>query len=125
MEALRKLDLDQIKKYHTKYYAPHNLCLIVTGRLSTKALLQEIQKTIEARAALHGQNVGVKPDGWRRPFVETESANAPHLDADTSLDVEFPAKEEKFGQLSMISMGPSPYDSLTLGVSDTSDLLNV
>jgi len=117
MEALRELDLDQIKKYHSAYYAPHNLGLVVTGRLSTKALLEEIQQTIEARAISHGQNLGIKPEGWKRPFVETASVTTPVLDADTSLNVEFPAKEEKFGQIRMITIGPPPHDGITLGVS--------
>jgi len=97
MESLRKLDLDKIKKYHSSYYAPHNLCLVVTGRISTVVLLNELQKTVENRARIHGQNVGVKPEGWRRPFVETESAVIPRLDSDISIVVEFPAKEERFG----------------------------
>jgi Zn-dependent M16 (insulinase) family peptidase len=117
MEALRELNLDQIKKYHSAYYMPHNLGLIVTGRLSTKALLEEIQKTVEARAISHGQNLGIKPDGWKRPFVETASATIPVIDADLSLDVEFPAKEEKFGQIRMITIGPPPDDRVTIIVS--------
>jgi Zn-dependent M16 (insulinase) family peptidase len=117
MEALRELNVDQIRKYHSAYYVPHNLSLVVTGRLSTKALLEEIQKTVEARAISQGQNLGIKPDGWKRPFVETASATIPVLDADTSLDVEFPAKEERFGKIRMITIGPPPDDVITIGVS--------
>lgn len=117
LESLRKLDLTKIKKYHSSYYAPHNLCLVVTGRLSTHALLEEVQKTIENRAHLHKQDVGPKPDGWKRPFVETESAVVPNLNSDSSMVVEFPAKEEKFGEVRMVMIGPSPDDELTLSVS--------
>jgi len=118
MESLRKLDLDKIKKYHSSYYAPHNLCLVVTGRISTVALLHELQKTVESRARIHGQNLGVKPGGWKRPFVETESAVTPKIDSDSSLVVDFPAKEERFGQVTVITIGPSPEDMLTLTVSE-------
>jgi Zn-dependent M16 (insulinase) family peptidase len=116
MEALRELNLDKIKEYHREYYNPHNLCLVVTGRLSTQALLEEIEKTVEARATLHGQNLGVKPEGWKRPFVETDSATIPEFKEDASLDVEFPAKEENSGRISIIMRGPSQEDTLTLGV---------
>jgi hypothetical protein len=90
---------------------------VVTGRLSTHALLEEVQKTIENRAHLHKQDVGPKPDGWKRPFVETESAVVPNLNSDSSMVVEFPAKEEKFGEVRMVMIGPSPDDELTLSVS--------
>jgi Zn-dependent M16 (insulinase) family peptidase len=131
MESLRKLDLGKIKKYHSSYYVPHNLCLVVTGRLSTSALLEEVQNTIENRARLHKQDIGPRPEGWKRPFVETESAVAPKLDSDSSIVVEFPAKEEKFGEITMIMIGPSPDDELTLSVrpnrvtTDCSDIYSI
>lgn len=116
MESLRNLDLSKIKKYHSRYYVPHNLCLVVTGRISTQALLKKIQETIESRARLHNQDAGPKPDGWKRPFVETESAVVPKINSDSSIFVEFPAKEEKFGEITMVMIGPSPEEELILTV---------
>lgn len=48
MEALRVLTPEQIRKYHSTYYVPHNLSLIVGGKLSsgTSSLLRVIQDQI-------------------------------------------------------------------------------
>jgi Zn-dependent M16 (insulinase) family peptidase len=117
MEALRQLSLEEIQAYHSKYYAPHNLCLIITGRMSTSSLLQQVQKTIESRAILHGQDKGPKPEGWKRPFVETDSAIVPRLDKKTEIQVQFPAKEEKYGEVRIVMVGPKPDDEVTQFVS--------
>lgn len=117
MEALRELSLGQIKAYHAEYYVPNNLCILVTGRLSTQQLLEQVQNTIETRAITHEQNKGPKPVGWKRPFMDTESAVVPDLVSNTSVEVEFPAMEEKFGELTVTTIGPSPQDGITLGVS--------
>jgi len=85
------------------------------------ALLNELQNTVERRARIHGQNVGVKPEGWRRPFVETKSAVVPNLDSDTSIVVEFPAKEERFGGIKVVMIGPPPSDGVTSVVSNKMD----
>jgi Zn-dependent M16 (insulinase) family peptidase len=116
LESLRKLDLSKIKKYHSRYYVPHNLCLVVTGRISTRTLLEKVQETIESRAHLHKQDTGPKPEGWKRPFVETESAVVPKIDTDSSIFVDFPAKEEKFGEVTMVMIGPHPDEELILSV---------
>ncbi|KIM20884.1 hypothetical protein M408DRAFT_30019 [Serendipita vermifera MAFF 305830] len=113
MEALRTLNLAKIQDYHSRYYAPHNLCLVVTGRLSTQALLEEVQKTIEVRAGVHEQDKGIKPDEWKRPFMETESAIVPKIESNSSISVEFPAKEERFGEITIVTIGPSPDDEQT------------
>ncbi|PVF93786.1 hypothetical protein CPB86DRAFT_714671 [Serendipita vermifera] len=113
MEALRKLSLTEIQAYHSKYYAPHNLCLVITGRMSTHSLLQQVQDTIETRAIVHGQNKGPKPEDWKRPFMETDSALVPTIDKKTEISVQFPAKEEKYGEIRIVMVGPSPEDELT------------
>jgi Zn-dependent M16 (insulinase) family peptidase len=111
------LDLEKIKEYHKSYYVPHNVCLVVTGRLSTQALLEEVTKTVEAQAVLHQQDHGVKPDDWKRPFMDTKSAVIPTIDMDRSITAEFPSKETKFGSVRMVMIGPHPDEDVDSMVS--------
>lgn len=129
MEALRTLSLEKIKAYHKSYYASHNLCLVVTGHLSTAALLDQIEKTVEKNIIqrsgylLSNEDVSKEragsidsgyhpPEGWKRPFLETESSRLPVLDKDQELIVEFPAKEERYGDVTLIMLGPKPDEEI-------------
>ncbi|KAG8804325.1 hypothetical protein FRC16_009538 [Serendipita sp. 398] len=128
MEALRILKLEGIKDYHSTYYVPHNLCLVVTGHLSTHALVTQVQTMIEGQVLSHimpngdsldaslgrnGSHIHSR-DKWNRPFMETESAKVPSIPKNMELYVEFPAKEETLGQVTIITVGPRPNDHLTL-----------
>lgn len=75
---------------------PHNLSLVVTGKFSsgTESLLRVAQDQIEPTLISHGQNKGPRPPGWKRPFVETQSANRPIIEDDLQETVEFPEKDE-------------------------------
>lgn len=85
-----------VRQYHATYYVPHNLSLIVTGKLSsgTLSLLDVLQKQVEPSLISHGQNKGSHPQGWKRPFVETESAQRRSIQASLKETVEFPEKDE-------------------------------
>ncbi|KAI6153510.1 Metalloenzyme, LuxS/M16 peptidase-like protein [Pisolithus tinctorius] len=110
MEALRLLTVEQIRKYHGTYYVPHNLSLIVTGKLSngTQSLLSVIQDKVEPTIIAHGQNRGPRPNGWKRPFMETPSANRAPIQQSVKKVVEFPEKDESQGELVITFCGPSP-----------------
>ncbi|EPQ60716.1 hypothetical protein GLOTRDRAFT_30984 [Gloeophyllum trabeum ATCC 11539] len=110
MEALRVLTIEQIRKYHGTYYVPHNLSLIICGKLSsgTNSLLKLLQEQVEPRIVEHGQNKGVKPPGWKRPFVETASAIRPGIKANVVEHVEFPEKDESVGEVMISYVGPPP-----------------
>ncbi|KAG1833897.1 Metalloenzyme, LuxS/M16 peptidase-like protein [Suillus variegatus] len=112
MSALRALSVEQIRDYHATYYVPHNLSLIVTGKLSTgtKSLLAVVQDKVEPSIISHGQNHGPRPSGWKRPFLETASANRSPIKKITKETVEFPEKDESQGELLIIYTGPSPND---------------
>jgi Zn-dependent M16 (insulinase) family peptidase len=116
MGALRVLDVDTIRAYHKNYYVPHNLCLIVAGGLSTQALLDTLQNQVEPQIIQHGQAHGPRPDGWKRPFIETESSVKPEMKGVRKELAEFPEKDESTGELAMYLLGPSPNDHLTLKV---------
>jgi Zn-dependent M16 (insulinase) family peptidase len=85
-----------VRKYHSNYYVPHNLALIVSGKLhsGTASLLRDVQEQIEPSLISHGQNHGHSPSGWKRPFVETASAVRIPIPATTKHTVEFPEKDE-------------------------------
>lgn len=112
MSALRVLSVEQIREYHATYYVPHNLSLIVTGKLSsgTKSLLAVVQDKVEPSVISHGQNHGPRPSGWKRPFLETASANRSPIKQITKETVEFPEKDESQGELLITYAGPSPND---------------
>jgi Zn-dependent M16 (insulinase) family peptidase len=116
MEALRVLTVDTIRDYHGSYYVPHNLCLIVAGKLSTEALLDVLQKQIEPTIVHHGQAHGPHPENWRRPFLETPSVEPPIIRGMMSETVEFPEKDESTGEVGMYFVGPRPQDQLTMKV---------
>jgi Zn-dependent M16 (insulinase) family peptidase len=104
--------LISVREYHGTYYVPHNLSLIVTGKLSsgTKSLLAVVQDKVEPNIISHGQDQGPRPKGWKRPFVETVSANRPPIKQITKEVVEFPEKDESQGELLITYTGPSPTD---------------
>ncbi|KAF9240861.1 Metalloenzyme, LuxS/M16 peptidase-like protein [Melanogaster broomeanus] len=108
MEALRVLTVEQIREYHGTYYVPHNLSLIVTGKLSsgTKSLLSVVQEKVEPSIIAHGQNQGPRPQGWKRPFTETASAKREHIKEIAKESVEFPEKDESQGELIITYNGP-------------------
>ncbi|KAH7911953.1 Metalloenzyme, LuxS/M16 peptidase-like protein [Hygrophoropsis aurantiaca] len=110
MEALRVLSVEQIREYHATYYVPQNLSLIVTGKLSggTQSLLSIAQEQIEPTIISHGQNGGPNPKGWKRPFVETASANQGPIKEIIKDTIEFPEQDESMGELIITYMGPSP-----------------
>ncbi|KZV77044.1 hypothetical protein PENSPDRAFT_645781 [Peniophora sp. CONT] len=108
MEALRKLTVEQIRKYHSTYYVPHNFVLIVAGKLTggTEQLLSVVQNEVEPTIAAHGQNKGIRPPGWKRPFVETSTANRQPIGKFVEETVEFPEQDESSGELAIGFMGP-------------------
>ncbi|KAH8102439.1 Metalloenzyme, LuxS/M16 peptidase-like protein [Cristinia sonorae] len=110
MEALRKLSVEQIRDYHHAYYVPQNLSLIVSGKLAsgTLSLLEVVQNKVEPTIAEHGQNKGPHPEGWKRPFVETASANRSPPTVTITDSIEFPEKDESVGELQINFMGPPP-----------------
>ena len=90
-----------VRDYHATYYVPHNLSLIVGGKLSsgTSSLLDVIQRRVEPTLISHGQNKGPRPLGWKRPFLETASAKRFPIAETTRSTVEFPEKDESWDTL--------------------------
>jgi Zn-dependent M16 (insulinase) family peptidase len=131
MEALRSLTVDQsmcqthepwvcslniylVREYHKQYYVPHNLSLIITGKMSkgTPSILSVLQKEVEPSIIGHGQNRGPRPVGWKRPFLETPSANRPPIAKAHQEATTFPEKDESLGELVISYLGPPPSEFL-------------
>jgi hypothetical protein len=70
-----------------------------------------VQNEVEPNIIAHGQNKGPKPPGWKRPFLETPSAQRKPIAELIERTVEFPEKDESTGELLIYYMGP-PNDDL-------------
>jgi Zn-dependent M16 (insulinase) family peptidase len=108
-----KADLQTVREYHGSYYLPQNICLIVCGHLDPIKLLEKLESDVEPRIAKHQQNQGPRPQGWKRPWVESASAEkhgAPLMDASSSDQIEFPEADESVGEWQRVYRGV-PYTS--------------
>ena len=72
------------------------MVVIVAGKLNegTTSLLRVVQEQVEPCLVQHNQNKGSRPAGWKRPFVETASAQRQSMPATKKAVVEFPEKDE-------------------------------
>lgn len=135
MSALRVLNINKIRDYHQQYYAPHNAALVVCGPLARADLLNSLAP-VEERLVSKRNAQPDGPRGWKRPFVETDSAVAPTIDGSKTeqpgLDpadppakgsqpdpkrrrafVDFPEKDESVGEIQISWVGPKFQDWLT------------
>lgn len=82
----------------------------MSGKLAsgTLSLLEVVQNKVEPSIVEHGQSHGPRPDGWRRPFVETASAKRDPLVSTVTKAIEFPEKDESVGELQINFRGPEP-----------------
>ena len=108
------LNLHLVRDYHKQYYVPHNLTLIITGKMSkgTPSILSVLQEQVEPSIVAHGQNRGPRPVGWKRPFLETPSANRPLIAKPLQETTTFPEKDESLGELVISYLGPPPSEFL-------------
>ena len=65
-----------------------------------------MQNEVEPSIIAHGRNEGPKPPGWKRPFLETPSAQREPIAELIERTVEFPEKDESTGELLINYMGP-------------------
>lgn len=130
MSALRVLNIDKIRDYHQQYYAPHNAALVVCGPLARSDLLDSLAP-VEERLVSKRNAQPDGPRGWKRPFVETDSAKPPTIDGSKDqpgLDpadpprndpkrrrafIDFPEKDESVGEMQISWVGPKFQDWMT------------
>ncbi|GAA6054753.1 hypothetical protein JCM3770_000926 [Rhodotorula araucariae] len=112
LDALRKLNVDDIIAYHSEMYVPQNVTVVVTGRaVRPEQLLATLQRTIEPALAEAGLSNGPRPHGWVRPFVESDTAmNPPTLKRDIVEQVEYADSDESVGAVEISWLGPRVHD---------------
>jgi hypothetical protein len=71
----------------------------------TSSLLSVMQNNVEPSLIEHGQSAGGSP-GWKRPFVETASADRRALEKTIQEMVEFPELDESIGDVIITFLGP-------------------
>ncbi|MBW0512764.1 hypothetical protein O181_052479 [Austropuccinia psidii MF-1] len=100
----------KVKNYHNQNYRPHNLQLIVTGKLDPTNLLKVLQDEVEPVITPKQYNI---PNNWKRPFLETPSKGGPVLDQSKTRIVELPGNDESPGEVSISWVGPDTREHLT------------
>lgn len=75
-------------------------------------MLQVVQDKVEPSIIKHGQDKGPRPAGWKRPFVETASADRKPITQQVQEVVEFPEQDESMGELAISFVGPAPNEFL-------------
>jgi Zn-dependent M16 (insulinase) family peptidase len=141
LENLRALTNASIKQYHSDYYRPDNLCLIVTGQVEPAALLAALEpleaKLLERRAAAQNstdsslqqqqqQQQPMQRPWWRDTTATTAAtvtAGSGSSEGDPTVkatvegrwhcsEVTFPSEEEDTGSVSLGWLLPPDADAL-------------
>ena len=84
----------------------------------TPSILSVLQDQVEPSIVAHQQNHGPRPVGWKRPFLETPSANRPPIAKSRQETATFPEKDESLGELVISYLGPPPSEFLERKVSN-------
>ncbi|KAG5517831.1 hypothetical protein PMAC_000285 [Pneumocystis sp. 'macacae'] len=105
LESLRTLNIETIRKYHSEYYLPQNLCLIITGKVDICKLFYVLDEIIEPSILKN-----LTPDliHWKRPWVD--SIKTPPLTESCKEIVLFPDEDESAGEVLLGWLGPSAND---------------
>lgn len=101
MSELRHLNNDKVKDFHKAMYRPENLCVIITGSVDERELLDVMSKIDDELEDL--------PEVARkRPFVDSK----PDLPLTKTVikEVEFPEKDETMGEVIIAWIGPKGED---------------
>ncbi|KAF9963915.1 hypothetical protein BGZ65_006325 [Modicella reniformis] len=110
MSCLRSLKAEKIRQYHRDYYRPDNLCLVISGRVVHKKLLDTLGP-VEERIISKGPLPPMK-----RPWVD--SPQAPLMSETTKTIVTFPSEDEDMGEVVINWFGPPIADFLTVQALD-------
>ncbi|KAG5440523.1 hypothetical protein PCK2_000457 [Pneumocystis canis] len=109
LTALRVLTVETIRQYHSEYYLPQNLCLIITGKVDTSKLFSILDHIVEPNIL---QNLTPDLTHWKRPWVD--SPQTPLLTQSFKETVLFPDEDESSGEVLLGWLGPSCNDFKTL-----------
>lgn len=120
--------LTPVREYHAKYYVPHNvsvspvvtndkLCLHMDGAVNVEELFDVLNNKVEPMIleAKKGTAEGGEwkpPVDWKRPFVETTTANPVSIPSSQTKVVEFMEEDESMGEFITTFLGPAPNEFL-------------
>ncbi|KAL6068377.1 putative zn2+-dependent endopeptidase insulinase superfamily protein [Balamuthia mandrillaris] len=108
MADLRKLTADQVRQYHKDFYRIDNLCLIINGKVSPKAVfdaIRPIEEKVKSKAALP-------------PMTRPWSSPVPPFTTTVEQIVPFPADEETTGAVMLGWRGPSAEEFAKIAALD-------
>ncbi|KAK8858824.1 hypothetical protein IAR55_003054 [Kwoniella newhampshirensis] len=116
MHKLRVLTAQQIREYHAKYYQPYNLCLVIDGSVPIPELFDILNNQVdpmilEQQKASSAQSI--LPPDWKRPFVETATAQPFSITETITKVVEFMEEDESVGEVAITYLGAAPADYRT------------
>ncbi|CCG82102.1 putative Zinc metalloprotease [Taphrina deformans PYCC 5710] len=112
LNDVRNLSVAEIQNYHAHYYVPHNLVLVITGRLEQQDLmstLEDVDKNIQAHGTLD-------KSAWKRPWLESNPQVK--LKESRTEVLDFPEEDESMGEVSISWPGPSCTDHLDVCALD-------
>ncbi|TYJ56451.1 hypothetical protein B9479_002854 [Cryptococcus floricola] len=124
MQKLRVLTAQQIRDYHSAYYQPYNLCLIIDGAVPIPELFQVLNDKVEPLILANKPTTSqsVTPADWKRPFVESSTSNPLSIGQSITKVVEFMEEDESVGEVMITFLGPPPIDyttNLALSILDS------
>jgi Zn-dependent M16 (insulinase) family peptidase len=92
LKELRELKNQAIRDYHTAYYRPENLCVIVTGQIDYKELCEAVAPVVDS--ILNSEKIKALPP-FQRPFA----SQVPKPEEAKEVCIEFPAEDESSGAM--------------------------
>lgn len=104
LERLRELKVDRVREFHKAMYKPRNLCLILTGAVDHKELLQILDRFEDTIMS----DVPSLDAPFTRPWVE--SVPTPAIAKTIVKTVEYPDKDESTGSVNVCFFGPKAMD---------------
>lgn len=88
------------------------LCLVIDGAVSLPELFDVLNKEVEPMILEHMKS-HPPASGWKRPFMETSTAQPLSIAESSTKTIEFMEEDESMGDISIVWLGPAPMDYRT------------
>lgn len=97
MKNLRELTIEKIRNYHSDYFRPENICLLISGKIDHQKVFQSLER-IEKKILNRPQR-----NDFKRPWV---TSPIPPFKESVTKVVEFPDESETIGEVLIGMKGP-------------------
>ena len=95
---------------------------MIDGTVPLDQLFEVLNKQVDPLILAHGDPS--QPSNWKRPFLETPTANPVSISTSVTENFDFMEEDETMGEIGVIWLGPSPTDFRTnLGLKILGDYL--